>query len=72
MENGTTNWNELLNNNLRSSMVEFIKGNASGRQIERQLRNTEFAGQFRQLIRSRGVEGARKLGVQAARRRNLI
>ena len=65
-----TNWKLLLSDNHASSTIEkFAFSGASVKDVERTLAFTPLAGEFRQLVRSRGANEARMLARKALRRR---
>lgn len=68
------NWKLLLDSvNSEVYMLEkFALGEASARNLTALFAHTEFAGEFRNLIRNNGVDMARKLTRRALRRRGLI
>lgn len=64
-----TNWKTLFSNDDTKNVVSrFANGDLSGRQVSNILKNTEFAGPFRTLIRTNGVAKARTLSRRALQR----
>ena len=73
MKNSKTNWNLLLESN--KSVSELIRNWASGdfstRNVADTLSFTEFAGEFRRLVRSRGTVLGRKMARKALKQRGV-
>lgn len=68
-----TDWNKILSNpNVANTAKEFANGYLSGRQMEKRLRFTPAAGEYRRLIRSGGVNRARSLTRKALTRRGIL
>lgn len=64
------NWSDVLtDNHTEGWYINFANGE-SARTVERAFRNTQSAGPFRKLIRSKGVDGARTLVKKALKRRS--
>lgn len=66
-------WDLLLgtNRSVTSVVRRWSVGNASTRQVSNALAGTEFAGEFRDLVRSRGTLYARRLARKALRYRGV-
>jgi hypothetical protein len=64
-----TNWDLLLSENVKQLMKDFANKEISGRTVSSALKNTEYAGEFRSLIRTKGVEKAQDLTRRALKRR---
>lgn len=70
----STNWNVLLDsdNGVANLIAEWSVGNVSTRYVSDQLAYTDFAGEFRSLVRSRRTTEARRLARKALSYRNLL
>jgi len=64
-----TNWNLLFSNDVKGLMQKFAEDEVSGRKVTSALKNTEYAGEFRSLIRKAGVDKAKQLTKRALKRR---
>lgn len=63
-------WDLLLENeHVRGVMSSFSDGKISMRQATQILKNTEYAGKFRELIRTKGTDRARNAARKAIARR---
>lgn len=58
------NWSKLNN----VDVIMFANGAMSGNSLYRRYKNTEAGGMVRNMLRERGVEGARKIALDAKRR----
>ena len=66
-------WDLLLANNRRvEAMINFAFNGTSANETAQNLAFTEAAGEFRDLVRSRGSQYARRLARKAVRRRDLV
>lgn len=64
-------WNSLLSNDSVRSVIDgFSKRKFSMRKVTQILKNTEYAGKFRELIRTKGTERARDAARKAIARRS--
>lgn len=73
MNNQKVNWDRLITADTTSYLKLFASNTLSGRQASSIFKNTEYAGEFRNLIRDHGgVTNARKLTKRALQRRKLI
>lgn len=58
------NWSKL---NILD-VIMFANGAMSGRSLYSRYKNTEVGGMVRNMLRERGVNGARKIAIDAKRR----
>ena len=63
------NWDMLSNSKVRNAYSRFASGKSSAREIENELKNTDYVGAFRKLLRERGSERARDAARLAISRR---
>lgn len=71
--NGKTNWNRLLSDSRVVDMLwSFSLGHTSAQDVTDALAFSEYAGEFRNLVRSHGVQYARNLTRKALRYRGLL
>lgn len=70
----SVNWNLLLDTNTSVSKVvaDWSVGNTSTRSVSDQLAHSKYAGEFRNLVRSRGTTEARRLARKALRYRGTL
>lgn len=70
----SVNWNLLLDSKEEVSlaMQAWSAGNMSTREVANELSHTQFAGEFRKLVRSRGTAESRRLARKALRYRGLV
>ena len=69
----TTNWTSILSNRKnRTAVTNFANGNMTGREFYSAFANTSLGGHVRNLLRSYGVDQARKLARKALNRRELV
>lgn len=66
------NWDTLINPQTLCYIKGFANGELSARYLSSILKNTEYAGHFRNLIRSGGVARAKTLTRKALKRRDLL
>tara|TARA_R100000008_G_scaffold54328_1_gene33161 strand:+ start:10698 stop:10910 length:213 start_codon:yes stop_codon:yes gene_type:complete len=68
----TTNWTSILSNRKnRSAVTNFANGNMTGREFYATFANTSLGGHVRNLLRTYGVDRARKLARKALNRREF-
>jgi len=65
-----TNWNAIIEEVGKDNLVNFVKGELSGSHLYDLARGTEVSGQVRNLVRTGGVQRARKIAREALRRRS--
>lgn len=65
-----TDWKSLITTESKSILEGFAAGKISGRKATSCFKNTDYAGPFRDLVRSKGVDNARKLAKTALNRRS--
>ena len=58
------NWSKLNS----VDVIMFANGAMSGRSLYKRYKNTEVGGMVRNMLRDRGVDGARKIAQHAKRR----
>lgn len=63
------NWNTIVKTVGRDTLVEFVDGRVSGRELTESVAYTKAAGEVRSLLRERGVDEARQLARKALSRR---
>lgn len=64
-----TNWS-LINQKMKTELAGFVNGTISGRQFYRQAQINGIGGEVRSLLRTHGVDYARRLGKKALSRRS--
>lgn len=64
------NWEFLSNKRISDAYSRFASGLSTSTEITRELKNTEYASQFRKLVRERGVDRARDAARLALARRS--
>jgi hypothetical protein len=68
-----TNWEKNFDNSLvLDAYTKFVNGEMTRRQMEAYFKNTAYAGDFRALVRSGGINRAKTLANKALKRRALI
>jgi len=68
-----TNWEAVLSNrNRRRDVVQFATGELSGTELQYRFEGSNVSSEVRSLVRTRGVQDARKVARKALRRRNLL
>jgi|TARA_Y100001938_G_scaffold149900_1_gene238560 predicted hotdog family 3-hydroxylacyl-ACP dehydratase len=71
--NETTNWDLLLSRRQnQATMKRFATGKLTTTAVTKQFQNTEYAGEFRRLIRNNGTTYARRLARKALRYRGIL
>lgn len=65
------NWDMLSNTKVKNAYSRFASGKSSAREIENELKNTDYISAFRKLIRERGTERARDAARLAISRRTV-
>lgn len=65
------NWDMLSNSKVRNAYSRFASGKSSAREIENELKNTDYISAFRKLVRERGTERARDAARLAISRRTV-
>jgi hypothetical protein len=69
----TTDWNVLLGSKCAmKTMKSFAQGDESTRSVTEKLANSEYAGEFRKLVRENGTTYARRLARKALRYRGML
>lgn len=63
------NWDMLSNTKVKNAYSRFASGKSSAREIENELKNTDYISAFRKLVRERGTERARDAARLAISRR---
>lgn len=67
-----TNWNLLFSNDCVVDLLnDFAFQALSVNEVSEALANTEFAGEFRNLVRTQGTDYARRLARKALRYRGI-
>lgn len=66
------NWSKLTKPTATPIIKKFAKQELSGEKVASAFKNTEFAGEFRSLVRTHGVKKARVLARKALKRRNAL
>ena len=67
-----TNWNLLFSNDCVVDLLnDFAFQSLSVNEVSEALASTEFAGEFRNLVRSQGTDYARRLARKALRYRGI-
>lgn len=67
-----TNWNLLFSNDCVVDLLnDFAFQTLSVNEVSEALANTEFAGEFRNLVRTQGTDYARRLARKALRYRGI-
>jgi len=66
------NWDTLIDDGTVQYIKAFANGSLSARFVSGVLKNTGYAGEFRNLIRSGGVARAKSLTKKALKRRELL
>lgn len=68
------NWDLLLdvNTSVRRCFVMWSRNQLTTRELVDYLRDTEFSGEFRKLVRNRGTTYARRLARKALSYRNVV
>jgi len=64
-------WSFLSNKKVRDAYKRFASGKSSAREIENELKNTDYVGAFRKLLRERGAQRARDAARLAVSRRTV-
>lgn len=64
----SVNWDKLL---VDPVMVSWSTGNTSSREVTERFKDSMRAGEFRNLVRSRGTTEARRLARKALRYRGV-
>lgn len=65
------NWDMLSNTKVKNAYSRFASGKSSAREIENELKNTDYISAFRKLVRERGTERARDAARLAISRRTV-
>jgi|TARA_Y100000401_G_scaffold47310_1_gene36465 hypothetical protein len=69
----TTDWGLLLSTRKNQrTMTKFATGALSASDTTRAFAHTDYAGEFRRLIRSNGTQYARRLARKALRYRGIL
>lgn len=73
MKSNRTNWDNMLSNaKVLDAYSRFATGKSTRTDLEREFKNTEYAGSFRTLVRNGGAVRAKNATRKALQRRRLL